>query len=202
MLRPLLFSIIAVVGLSVVGSSAEAYFPGTFGPRVGYRGFGITNYGGPAYGYGNYGYGYSRINVPTPPYFALHPPVYYSHSVARPYGISPFPIGSYTPSQRVVYQTPTPEPQVVINPYVTTAAPVAEEAPADVAEETTATDAEATEEAAEQPAEAVTEETDEAAPAETKEAAASYWPTPQVVLNPFVDSNAVVPVSFTKIVTP
>ncbi|UUO08920.1 hypothetical protein M4951_11520 [Blastopirellula sp. J2-11] len=198
MLRPLLFSLIAVVGLSVVSSSAEAYFPGTFGPRVGYRGFGITNFGGPGFGYGSYGYGYGYVrgNVPTPPYFALHPPVYYSHSVARPYGISPFPIGSYQPSQRVVYTAPTPEPQVVINPYVTTEAPVAEEAPADVVEpaETTAIDAEAVE----QPAEETTEE----APAETNEAAASYWPAPQVVINPFVDSDAAVPVSFTKIVTP
>lgn len=49
------------------------------------------------------------------PYFALHPPVYYSYPVARPYGDSPFPAlpGSYT-------ATPVDsEPKIIMNPYVT-----------------------------------------------------------------------------------
>jgi hypothetical protein len=29
--------------------------------------------------------------TPTPPYFAIHPPVYYGQRYSRPYGISPFP---------------------------------------------------------------------------------------------------------------
>lgn len=58
---------------------------------------------------GPYGYGGGcGINsyTPTdlrPPYFALHPPVYYSHSVARTYGYSPY---AYGPRVR----TPNPRP--------------------------------------------------------------------------------------------
>ena len=45
----------------------------------------------PWFGYGNNGpAAYALGNIPAPPYFALHPPVYYSHSIARPYGASPF----------------------------------------------------------------------------------------------------------------
>ena len=51
---------------------------------------------GAGYGMG-YGYGYfpgygvpDCISVRTPPYFAIHPPVYYGTRYARPYGISPF----------------------------------------------------------------------------------------------------------------
>lgn len=186
MLRSLLFGLVAVAAACAMSSSADAYFPGCFGPRVGYSGFGITNFGG----YG--GFGYYGSDIPAPPYYAIHPPVYYSHSVARPYGISPFAISSYQPSQRVVYQAPTPEPQVVINPYVSTEVPVATEATeeaAPVAE--TPSDEDATE----------APMLEEAAP-EGDETTASPWPTPQVVINPFVDSNEVVPVSFMKIVTP
>lgn len=32
----------------------------------------------------------SRTRVATPPYFALHPPVYYGNRHVRPYGLSPF----------------------------------------------------------------------------------------------------------------
>lgn len=51
-----------------------------------------------AVGYPNLGYFGSyqpygiqnRTSVATPPYFALHPPVYYGNRHTRPYGISPF----------------------------------------------------------------------------------------------------------------
>jgi hypothetical protein len=43
--------------------------------------------GGWAYG----GYRWETANIPTPPYFAVHPPVYYSEPVRLPYGISPLP---------------------------------------------------------------------------------------------------------------
>ena len=44
-------------------------------------------------GYGGWGYGCCYgPNLPSPaPYFAVHPPVYYSYPVATPYGYSPFP---------------------------------------------------------------------------------------------------------------
>lgn len=55
-----------------------------------------------------YGYGFPRLGH-TPyqvPYFAMHPPVYYSYPVPRPYGYSPFayPPGTMTPE--VVPSTP------------------------------------------------------------------------------------------------
>lgn len=48
----------------------------------------------PAFGF-LYGYGLGqaqryRNNIPTPPYFAIHPPVYYGKRFERPYGDSPF----------------------------------------------------------------------------------------------------------------
>jgi hypothetical protein len=53
------------------------------------------------------------------PYFALHPPVYYSQPVPRAYGYSPFP---YPPEMI----TPNPQfrsaaPSVIHNPYATAA---------------------------------------------------------------------------------
>ena len=55
------------------------------------------------------------------PYFAEHPPVYYSHIVPRSYGQSPYAYwpGPYTPML-------SPEPVYVPNPYV----PGPEEVPA------------------------------------------------------------------------
>ena len=45
----------------------------------------------PWYGYGNNGpAAYALGNIPAPPYFALHPPVYYSNPTPRTYGRSPF----------------------------------------------------------------------------------------------------------------
>lgn len=75
-------------------------------------------------GYGNrWSWGPYSLNrslgyLPMPPYYAMHPPVYYSHNVAVPYGMSPYPISSYSPSVSYVAERPTPEPQVVVNPYV------------------------------------------------------------------------------------
>ena len=50
------------------------------------------------------------------PYFALHPPVYYSYPVARTYGYSPFayPPGTMTP------EITKPEPVVISNRFVPT----------------------------------------------------------------------------------
>lgn len=65
------------------------------------------------WGYG-WGWPYSVYTLDTIPYFALHPPVYYSRPVARPYGYSPFayPPGVMTP------EGPPPQPQVLYNPHV------------------------------------------------------------------------------------
>ena len=52
-------------------SQAQNYFDGGIHPGVPYFGFG---YSGSLYGLGY---------VPVPPYYALHPPVYYSHEIRR-----------------------------------------------------------------------------------------------------------------------
>jgi hypothetical protein len=64
--------------LSIAGGTAQAY-----------DGWG---YAFPWFGYGNNGpAAYALGNIPAPPYFALHPPVYYSHMITpRSYGRSPF----------------------------------------------------------------------------------------------------------------
>jgi hypothetical protein len=49
-----------------------------------------------------------------PPYFAVHPPVYYSYPVSRTYGLLPYP---YLPRPSTREATP-PQPVVVLNPYV------------------------------------------------------------------------------------
>ena len=73
------------------------------------------------YGYGRsssaygYGYGYVRaVGYNAPPYFALHPPVYYSGEIVRrPYGSSPFAYPSWYERS-----APAPQPQLVVNPHV------------------------------------------------------------------------------------
>ena len=52
-----------------------------------------------------------------PPYFAKFPPVYYSHVVKRPYGVSPFaaPAGIVPVEYRV--PRPIPKPMVINNPF-------------------------------------------------------------------------------------
>jgi hypothetical protein len=69
--------------------------------------------GGYGYGYG-LGYLYNSLDYNVP-YFAAHPPVYYSYPVPRTYGYSPFayPPGTMTPQVEGM-----PEPIQISNPYV------------------------------------------------------------------------------------
>jgi hypothetical protein len=64
---------------------------------------------------------YGREHIP---YFALHPPVYYSYPVPRTYGYSPFayPFGSPTPEIQVLPAEPA-KPKMMSNPYVPGTAP-------------------------------------------------------------------------------
>ncbi len=55
--------------------------------------------------------GYTREHIP---YFALHPPVYYSYVVRRPYGYSPY---AWPPMAATTKSRPK-RPIVVQNPYV------------------------------------------------------------------------------------
>ena len=76
----------------------------------------------------NSGYSNSYVSESVP-YFALHPPVYYSYRVARTYGFSPF---AYPPCLSIIAAEPIrnagrqntyptaqkPEPLMVVNPFV------------------------------------------------------------------------------------
>ncbi len=80
-----------------------------------------------AYGWANgYGLGagglYQSLDFPTErrvPYFAAHPPVYYSAPVPRTYGYSPF---AYGPSVRTPDVVQGCEPVTIVNPYVPSSA--------------------------------------------------------------------------------
>ncbi len=56
----------------------------------------------------------SIYTVERRPYFALHPPVYYSYPVARTYGLLPYP---YLPAP-VTRDILRPVPHTIVNPYV------------------------------------------------------------------------------------
>lgn len=77
-----------------------------------------NGYAGGWYG----GLPYSVYSMDSVPYYALHPPVYYSHIVPRPYGYSPY---AYPPYIMTPDSPPGSAPQVMINPHVT--APVRSE---------------------------------------------------------------------------
>jgi hypothetical protein len=83
------FSLLVVCGAVVVGCLS--------GSTASAQGLGGGGYGLGFYNYG--GYGANGINQQRIPFYALHPPVYYSYPVPRPYGYSPFayPPGVMTP---------------------------------------------------------------------------------------------------------
>jgi hypothetical protein len=63
--------------------------------------------------YGCYACSYTD-SADSPPYFAVHPPVYYSYPVYRTYGVYPFPYYA-EPMQSAAIPV---EPKTLINPYV------------------------------------------------------------------------------------
>ena len=71
------------------------------------------------YGYG-YGYLYHALDYRVP-YFAAHPPVYYSYPVPRTYGYSPFAYPPHVMTPEVV--EPSATPIQILNPYVPSATP-------------------------------------------------------------------------------
>lgn len=69
-------------------------------------------------GYWDIGQLYRQLDSQVP-YFAAHPPVYYSYPVARPYGHSPF---AYLPSVQAPAMVPAPvKPQEILNPFTSKA---------------------------------------------------------------------------------
>ena len=59
--------------------------------------------------------GYSVYTQDRIPYFAQHPPVYYSYVVPRPYGFSPY---AYPENVMTPERAPVAKPATLINPFV------------------------------------------------------------------------------------
>ena len=74
---------------------------------------------GYAYGFGGgFHYGAQSYNNFKPPYFALHPPVYYGQRFSRPYGASPYAAGPQLQSNPAYVPARSAERAMVIeNPY-------------------------------------------------------------------------------------
>lgn len=68
------------------------------------------------YGYPGYYHGYHLYGLDHVPYYALHPPVYYSFPVPRTYGYSPFAYPPYVMTPEVV--PAEMQPATLRNPYV------------------------------------------------------------------------------------
>jgi hypothetical protein len=106
-----LLAVLVVAALST--NTAVAQFPG---------GCGWGNYYG--WGYANPA-GYYDYNGRVPPYFAVHPPVYYSGQIQRiPYGASPFAAGPQTEPARFgagamsdSNSASTAAGQMIVNPH-------------------------------------------------------------------------------------
>src|SRR3954470_23644902 len=84
------------------------------------RGFGIAVDNG-----GDYGWDIAELYrelYNNLPYFALHPPVYYSQPVPRTYGYSPF---AYPPGVMTPEIACAPQPVTINNPYVPSTPPTA-----------------------------------------------------------------------------
>jgi hypothetical protein len=111
-----------------IGPSARAGLPigRGFGRGFGFNGLGFGGFGLGGFGFGDDGYcGWDiaelyRQLYNNLPYFALHPPVYYSEPVPRTYGYSPFayPPGVMTPDIMMA-----PQPVTINNPYVPATTP-------------------------------------------------------------------------------
>ena len=68
-----------------------------------------------AYGSGCY-YQPTTYSQDYVPYFAMHPPVYYSYPIARTYGDSPFP---YPPGMMAfLAYSPSPQPKITRNEHI------------------------------------------------------------------------------------
>lgn len=57
---------------------------------------------------------YAVGTIPTPPYFALHPPVYYETPIPRTYGYSPWAYPPYITTPEIV----EPVPEIIQNKFV------------------------------------------------------------------------------------
>lgn len=106
-----LFTLALLVGslFSVTDVNAQNVYGRAYGDGYGF-GMGLQS----PFFVGNFGYVRPSEEIP---YFAKFPPVYYSHIVPRPYGVSPYatPPG-IVPTEFMVQ--PLAQPEVIRNPYV------------------------------------------------------------------------------------
>jgi hypothetical protein len=143
--RLLIFFSLAAAIVCIPMTSADAAGKGGFGHKGGFKGgarglrsgFGHGGFGGGGFGGGGCGFGGCGIGgfgggfggyndicgyaelyrqlYNNLPYFALHPPVYYSYPVPRPYGYSPF---AYPPGVMTPEMVGAIQPLEIINPHV------------------------------------------------------------------------------------
>jgi len=121
-LLPRIVAAIAIVALCGMSSTAQAqgmYTEGYgFGAGLGFApSFPLPGGGS----YSNYNPGFLPFGTVTtsprmeePPYFAKFPPVYYSHIVRRPYGISPY---AAPPGIAPIEMSMPTEPLTIVNPF-------------------------------------------------------------------------------------
>ncbi len=92
-------ALFVAMSILAIAHSANAQGAYSFGGRY------FNPYRGNAFGASPYALG----RIPTPPYFALHPPVYYSGITPTTYGRRPFPQPAYP-----IFQAP--QAQVKVSP--------------------------------------------------------------------------------------
>ncbi|MEL7498154.1 MAG: hypothetical protein AAFN77_11120 [Planctomycetota bacterium] len=109
---------VAAIAITVVVQSeaqAQSYYGGyQFGAGI------RANCGG-------LGIGGINFQREQPPYFAKFPPVYYSHIVKRPYGVSPYAAPAGIAPVEMGYQQPVITPITKVNPYFRPVEPVADQ---------------------------------------------------------------------------
>jgi hypothetical protein len=126
-----LSAVLACVPLATVCAADRGHGRG-FGHGHGFgHGLGIA--------FGGYDYGWDLAELYRElynnlPYFALHPPVYYSEPVPRTYGYSPFAYPPYVMTPEIVHDS---KPVTIINPHVPAAAPASAETNTDRSASTT-----------------------------------------------------------------
>lgn len=99
-----------VFGL-LLGAALVWSFCGTTSHAQTFGCYGTTGFGHPGW----LGYcesPYSLGQIPTPPYFSIHPPVYYSMPVPRTYGYSPYAYPGTFRTPEIV------QPEMIENPHV------------------------------------------------------------------------------------
>jgi hypothetical protein len=128
-----LFALAAMLACVPLNSADAVGGVGSHGHGHGVRGRGFGNGFGRGFGIaiggdGDYGWDIAELYrelFNNLPYFALHPPVYYSEPVPRTYGYSPF---AYPPGVMTPEIVSEPQPVTINNPYVPTTKPASTEA--------------------------------------------------------------------------